>query len=217
MARLVKSLVKLRAQVNEAAPNRDKSSDGWIGDSAHSSRPSDHNPESDGTVDALDIDHDPAHGSDVDRIFEAVIESRDPRLKYLIRKGRILSGRLGPSPWRWRDRGKDPNQDHFLHGHISVLDEAQDDESPWSIAMEEDDMFEKSDRDLLKGVVDATRVGGESLKAKGLDVYVKERFDDLEGRIENIESAVATLQTGGVDAEVLAEAVASKLAKRLEK
>lgn len=127
MARLVKSLAKLRAQLNAAAPDRDKTSDGWIGDAAHASRPSDHNPEPDETVDALDIDHDPAHGCDVDAIFESIIASRDPRVKYLIRKGRICSGQQGPASWKWRVRqGKKPNTDHVLHGHISVLDRSDE-------------------------------------------------------------------------------------------
>lgn len=34
-ARLVESLVTLRRQVNELAPSRDRSHDGWIGDAAH--------------------------------------------------------------------------------------------------------------------------------------------------------------------------------------
>jgi hypothetical protein len=136
--RLVNSLVTLRNEVNAMAPNRDKSSDGTIGDSAHANRPSDHNPEADGTVDALDIDHDPANGCDVDAIFAAIIANKDSRVKYLIRKGKICAGRNGPSPWVWRDRGTDDATDHVLHGHISVLDEGQDDTSPW--LRKEDDM-----------------------------------------------------------------------------
>ncbi len=36
--------VTLRNQVNRAFPNRDRRSDGWVGDSSHSARKSDHNP-----------------------------------------------------------------------------------------------------------------------------------------------------------------------------
>ncbi len=35
MPRLVAAGVTLRAQVNKRFPNRDKTSDGWIGDRAH--------------------------------------------------------------------------------------------------------------------------------------------------------------------------------------
>jgi len=39
--RLARSLEPLRNEVNAAAPNRSKASDGTIGDTAHSSRASD--------------------------------------------------------------------------------------------------------------------------------------------------------------------------------
>src|SRR4051794_9209283 len=57
--RLAKALETLRSQVNAAHPTRRKASDGWIGDTAHSARKSDHNPNSAGVVCALDMTHDP--------------------------------------------------------------------------------------------------------------------------------------------------------------
>jgi hypothetical protein len=62
--RIAKSLDVLRSQINKAHPNRSKVSDGWIGDTAHAARASDHNPNSGGVVTALDLTHDPAHGFD---------------------------------------------------------------------------------------------------------------------------------------------------------
>ncbi|HKV33547.1 MAG TPA: hypothetical protein VJP89_04485, partial [Pyrinomonadaceae bacterium] len=57
--RVAKSLLRLREQINELAPNRSKASDGTIGDAAHASRKSDHNPwvkdGSIGVVTAMDI------------------------------------------------------------------------------------------------------------------------------------------------------------------
>lgn len=47
---LTAGLQNLRSQVNAAFPNRDKASDGSIGDAAHMTRPSGHNP--DGTPDS---------------------------------------------------------------------------------------------------------------------------------------------------------------------
>ena len=48
----------LRKQVDRRWPKRDRGADGIIGDKAHQARPSDHNPNSRGFVDAIDIDAD---------------------------------------------------------------------------------------------------------------------------------------------------------------
>mgnify|MGYP001562524195 CR=1 FL=1 len=60
--RVAKSLDVLLAQINALSPNRDKSSDGSIGDANHSARTSDHNPDDAGVVKARDFSNDPAHG-----------------------------------------------------------------------------------------------------------------------------------------------------------
>jgi hypothetical protein len=44
MAKLCAGGVRLRDQIDRRWPNRDKRSDGWIGDSDHAARKSDHNP-----------------------------------------------------------------------------------------------------------------------------------------------------------------------------
>src|SRR5215472_9581086 len=60
--RVAKSLARLRTQINDAFPQRSKSSDGTIGDAAHASRSSDHNPwivdDGIGVVSAFDVTHD---------------------------------------------------------------------------------------------------------------------------------------------------------------
>lgn len=121
---LAQSLEDLRTQINGAAPNRLKGMDGTIGDLAHARRKSDHNPDKHRIVRALDITHDPKHGVDAGKIAEAVAASRDPRIKYIIWNGRIMSGSKGPDAWRWRPyRGKNP---HDKHAHFSVLGGAPD-------------------------------------------------------------------------------------------
>jgi hypothetical protein len=56
--RLCKAGQQLRLQVDDSYPDRDKSSDGWIGDTSHKARRSDHNPDAKGIVRAIDIDRD---------------------------------------------------------------------------------------------------------------------------------------------------------------
>lgn len=126
--RIAKSLDKLRSQVNELAPNRSKVSDGWIGDQAHATTASDHNPNASGVVTALDITHDSQGGVDCNTLAESLVKSRDSRIKYIIWNRRILSRTV--SPWQWRNyTGKNG---HTHHLHISV-EGNYDDTREWNI------------------------------------------------------------------------------------
>lgn len=129
--RSVESLKTLLAQINKLAPKRSKISDGWIGDKAHMARHSDHNPEPDGTVDARDFTNDPSGGCDMRKVCDAIAASRDPRISYMICNGQIMNGHTGKQPWVWRKYTG--TNGHYHHGHISVLDEGQDDTTPWKI------------------------------------------------------------------------------------
>lgn len=130
--RLAHSLDRLRDQINAAYPERDVTSDGTIGDQAHASRKSDHNPNGAGVVTALDITDDDGL---VDSVWNAIRRSRDPRVKYAIHDGRIFSSydhADGPA-WTWRPySGSNP---HTLHGHLSVSSDPAlyDDPAPWQI------------------------------------------------------------------------------------
>lgn len=131
--RMAKSLEILRSQINGLSPNRDKSSDGGIGNAEHSSRLSDHNPNEAGVVCARDFTHDPAHGIDSEAMANKLLASRDKRIKYLISNKKIASGDAGPQPWVWRKyTGANPHDHHF---HISVKADAKhyDDEDPWKL------------------------------------------------------------------------------------
>lgn len=134
VSRSVESLKVLLAQVNALAPDRSKASDGWIGDLKHMARHSDHNPEPDGTVDARDFTNDPSGGLDARKLAQAILDSRDPRLSYVISNGQIAHGRKGAKgkkPWTWyKYTGANG---HYHHVHVSVLDEGQDDKTPWKI------------------------------------------------------------------------------------
>jgi len=136
--RLVAGGVKLRDQVNRRWPNRDKRSDGWIGDAAHQARPSDHNPDRNGWVHAIDLDHDflgPNRGSEEAEKFanELIKLARDGkdrgRLKYVVYNNRIASGTYSNQYWTWR-RG---NWGHTQHIHVSFTSKAQRDGSDFPL------------------------------------------------------------------------------------
>lgn len=136
--RLVKSLDTLRSQVRAAAPRAvppatPTGSWGTIGDAAHSSS-SDHSPHVYAAlgpvpvVCAADFPHAPALGLDAGAFTEALRQSRDPRIAYVIFNGRIFSSTN--TPWIWRTyTGGDQ---HRTHWHVSVVHTAAaDDTSPW--------------------------------------------------------------------------------------
>ena len=130
--RVARSLLTLRDQVNRMAPDRDKSSDGTIGDERHQTTKSEHNPDANGVVRAMDITHDPAHGVDARKLAEALVASRDTRVLYLISNGQIVSSVVKPWIWR-RYNGVNPHRHHM---HISVVPEPHryDDIRPWDLS-----------------------------------------------------------------------------------
>ena len=113
--RLANSLVRLRDQVNAAYPNRNKASDGTIGDAAHASGPSDHNPNGAGVVCAMDITNSPQTGFDVHALADRLRVNRHPDLKYIISNRRIAGAWTN---WAWAPyNGSNP---HSSHAHFSV-------------------------------------------------------------------------------------------------
>jgi hypothetical protein len=135
--RVAKSLDKLLAQLNAYYPRRSKVSDGGIGDAAHSTRDSDHNPwvkdGATGIVTARDYTHDPAAGLDCEELYQALVASRDPRIKYVIWNRTITSGAGETQPWKRRPYSG--SNAHTKHLHLSVRPERSryDDVAPWAI------------------------------------------------------------------------------------
>ena len=148
--RLAKSLVTLRGEVNAWAPNRSKASDGTIGDPAHASRPSRHNPNRYGVVTALDITHDPAGGCDVHALARRLVRAPHPELAYVI-SNRQISARSGG--WAWRAyTGTNP---HTVHAHFAVgvgpdSDPAPpyDSTAPWGVVPSPTSPTPKEDADM---------------------------------------------------------------------
>lgn len=136
--KLVAAGVTLRDQVNQAFPKRDKRTDGWLGDKSHQARPSDHNPDSQGWVHAIDIDEDflgPGKGQKLasefaDQLIKLAREGKDGgRLKYVVYENRVASGTYANKYWVWRSG----NWGHTAHIHVSFTSKADKDGSKFDL------------------------------------------------------------------------------------
>jgi hypothetical protein len=115
---LSKSAETLRRQINSSFPDRDKRSDGWIGDARHAATKSDHNPAAPtGVVRAIDVDSDLGGAANNAHYLAnqlRILGKTDKRISYVIFNRKIASRILF---WKWRKySGIDP---HTSHIHIS--------------------------------------------------------------------------------------------------
>ena len=134
---LSKAAIQLRDQFNVTYASRDKSSDGWIGDSRHASRLSDHNPDVNGWVRAIDVDRDVSGRSKPDLMPDIADQIRllckskkEKRITYIIFDGRIASSKKN---WAWREYTGANKHNH--HCHISFAQEADDDGAFFQVSM----------------------------------------------------------------------------------
>ena len=135
--KLSKAAIQLREQIDDSFPDRDRTSDGWLGDTRHAHRVSDHNPDVDGWVRAIDVDRDLFKGSKPDIMgdladqFRTACKSKsEKRISYIIFDGRIASPKLN---WRWRTYTGANKHNH--HCHISFAKEADNDGAFYQIPM----------------------------------------------------------------------------------
>jgi len=134
MAKLCRGGARLRDQVDRRWPKRDKRSDGWIGDSAHSARKSDHNPNKAGIVHAIDIDENLGKAPNRNgrsarklanqlRQYASTTLPGSGRIKYIVYENRITSGSYSKTFWKWR-KGQ---WGHEAHIHVSFTSKADRD------------------------------------------------------------------------------------------
>jgi hypothetical protein len=127
---------QLRDQIDTWFPDRSTASpEGWLGDSRHSSRKSDHNPDerSGFVVRAIDI-NSRLQSSDSLAPYLAdqirIAAKSDPRISYVIYNGRICSKILN---WKWRRyKGINPHKKHI---HISFTKLGDKDPKPFDIPL----------------------------------------------------------------------------------
>ncbi len=141
---LTTSLAALRRDLNATFPNRDKSSDGTIGDKAHQESTSGHNPDdtpgskpeysdadSKQEVRAYDADNDlrDRRGVDFQQVIDRVLATpadRD-RLAYIIHRRRIWKKRNG-----WRREVYTGSSPHDEHAHFSGDPIHDENGAPWT-------------------------------------------------------------------------------------
>lgn len=146
---LVPCLVSLRTEFNRLAPDRDKSSDGSIGDTSHAASSSDHNPDESGATPYEDSDNiNEVHAIDVDvnlnrsgwtmqRAVNIIVANhkagRDDRLQYVIYNRKIYS-----RSWGWTARDYTGASPHTEHAHFSAryTTAQESDTSPWGLLEE---------------------------------------------------------------------------------
>lgn len=159
--RLAQSLETLRAEVNAAAPNRMTVADGSIGDEAHSSRLSDHNPNDAGVVRAVDITHDPSGGCDAGELAEHIRQlglDGHPALgsgAYVIWNWRIASATEDGQPWDWEPYTGSNGHTHHVHVSVATAAAGYDSTAPWG--WEEDMALTTAQAADLKAAAENTK------------------------------------------------------------
>lgn len=176
------ALAKLRDQINAKWPRRDKASDGWIGDTSHAARPSDHNPDwSDGgIVRAIDVDKD---GIDVDQLLRTVLA--DSRTCYVIWNRRL---------WAWDTRawraytGSNP---HDKHVHISIRSDGGRDRDArsWALGSTTTTPAKTTQEEDMASGLDATQAKQLSTVHHILTAPI---IGDIDGK-QTVESALFRL------------------------
>lgn len=228
--------LRLVEAVNAKWPNRSKASDGTVGDAAHATRTSDHNPwvvvAGQGVVRARDITR---AGTDLPWLFEhlRVMGQRgDPRLAgggYLIWDRRITAPNF--SGWR-AYTGSNP---HIQHGHVSFSRNRAgfDSNTPWTFgqpvpAQEDDDM--PSPQEIAHAVWEhpVTNAWGQVVPAavvltahEGITADTRSKVEALHQVITGMAAGSTAAVDGGpgalsvTDVDRIANRVADLLADRL--
>lgn len=188
--RVARSLDVLKAEIDKEFPNRSTISDGSIGDAAHASRESDHNPwvvvDGIGIVRARDFTHDPDGGLDCWQLAPklASLIGKHPALGsggYVIWQRKIISYDRRSEGWRTYT-GSNPHDRH-LHISVALRQSGFDSTQPWNIYTEEDDMNAAQDQRLkdVQAAVNALRKDFDTFRTNEVrrDDATRERLRKL--------------------------------------
>lgn len=182
---LAPSLVALRTEINRRWPNRDKTSDGSIGDASHQARVSDHNPDwsAGGVVRAIDVDND---GIDVDLLLNVLIG--DQRVRYVIWDHHIYS-----RTYNWAKRPYDGADPHTGHVHVSInhTKAAETDTSAWFTPTPGKDELDMDEATLRRIIADELNKQDRELWVIGTGKQlVIDRLERVEAAVNEIKAKV---------------------------
>lgn len=128
---LVGSLEDLRGEFNRECPERDKASDGSIGDTAHQHEDSDHNPDETGATSYEDSDNiNEVHAIDVDSDLRRPGVTMQDCVDIIVERHRtgqmavlqyvIYNRRIWSRSWGWTARAYTGASAHTEHAHFSA-------------------------------------------------------------------------------------------------
>lgn len=241
---VVPALNALRTELDEVAPNRDRTSDGGIGDTSHTASPSGHNPDETGRPEDFDADTvDEVRARDFDAdlrrpglTMEMVVQhlvlgcraGRITWIKYIIYRGRIWSASDG-----WVTRVYTGASRHDEHAHVSCKPQTvhEQDTRPVGlrILIEEDDMDLST---LIPEVIDSktgqavTMPYGKVLATMANRLHFLGNTLGLGGRLDELRALVREAIREAADdpalpdvpamTDVQVTALADRLGDRLE-
>jgi hypothetical protein len=131
---------QLRREINALWPGRDKTSDGWISSAAHrAANPnSDHDPDAQGIVRALDIDrdldlkHKDASWALAEQLRKKALKG-EVRIAYIIHRAQICSPRRNAAGKKWQWRRYTGLNPHYSHLHVSFTKAGDKDKTPFGV------------------------------------------------------------------------------------
>jgi hypothetical protein len=210
------ALTRFRAAVDAAWPNRDRTSDGTIGNEAHQATFSDHNPDPDGSVDAWDMDVD---GVPVERL-KAAFQAHEASL-YWIHNDQIASRDDGWVRRSYAYAGPDRNR-HTRHVHWNTRPSHENSTAPWEVAMtiqelhallravlEAETPMARQARDMIRGGVQSPVAG------QGLLTPLRQEVAALHADVTALRQEVAAIGANDPVVAEIRDQVVDEIAERL--